>query len=288
MVQEEVLGLMYAVGALLSFSFSPILYKVGLKNELHVLEANTLRAWGAFLLLTPIYVLHGFTHIIPLELIVFLVISAISGPIVGDTFFLFSIRKVGASIATPLANTYSLIVVVLSVILFSEKITLLNTLGGALILSSIWLVYLERRSIKGDVVPGLFAGLGAASGYALSIISMNVLLNSKIDPVTIIYFRIILVGILLTLIVRTLNFSFRTVSRRTLLALSVGGFFGVGFGVILLLTAITYLGAGKASLIASAAPVITSTIAMALLKEKFRAKVIIAAILVSIGAIMLK
>ncbi|RLG71508.1 MAG: hypothetical protein DRO08_04625, partial [Thermoprotei archaeon] len=88
--------------------------------------------------------------------------------------------------------------------------------------------------------------------------------------------------------VRTLNFSFRTVSRRTLLALSVGGFFGVGFGVILLLTAITYLGAGKASLIASAAPVITSTIAMALLKEKFRAKVIIAAILVSIGAIMLK
>ena len=63
--------------------------------------------------------------------------SALAGPMVGDTFFLFSIKRVGASIATPLASTYSLMVAIMSVTLFGEKLTVLSILGGLLILSSV-------------------------------------------------------------------------------------------------------------------------------------------------------
>jgi len=203
--------------------------------------------------------------------------SALAGPIVGDTSFLYSIKKVGASIATPLASTYSLMVATMSVMLFGEKLTVLNILGGFLTLSSVWLVYLERKNLGTGSILGLIAGLGAALGYALSIISMNYLLNSEVDPVAIIYLRTLLVGFMLTLLAKALNLDVNIMrkSRKTLIILSIGGFFGIGFGVIMLLNAITYLGAGKASFIASASPIVSTSLA-------------IAAILVFIGATMLK
>ena len=290
MVPKEIAGLAYAVVALFSFGLSPLLYKVGMKNNLHVLEANTIRSWGALILLTPILIMYKLIPYVPWEFMVFIVLSALAGPIVGDTFFLFSIKRVGASIATPLASTYSLMVAIMSVILFREKLTVLNILGGFLILSSVWLVYLERENLDTGSISGLIAGLGAALGYASSIISMNYLLNSGLNPVSIIYLRTLLVGIILTLLTKVLNLdvNFMSKSRKTLIILSIGGFFGIGFGVIMLLNAITYLGAGKASFIASASPVVSTSLAIAMLKEKFRVKIILAAILVFIGATMLK
>ena len=66
-------------------------------------------------------------------------------------------------------------VAIMSVMLFGEKLTVLNILGGFLILSSVWLVYLERKNLGTGSILGLIAGLGAALGYALLIISMNYL-----------------------------------------------------------------------------------------------------------------
>ena len=94
---------------------------------------------------------------------------------VGDTFFLFSIKRVSASIATPLASTYSLMVATMSVTLFGEKLTVPNILGGFLILSFVWLIYLERKNLSTGSILGLIADLGAALGYTLLIISMNYL-----------------------------------------------------------------------------------------------------------------
>ena len=292
MAHDDMLGFAYAVAALFSFSLSPLLYKVGLRNKLHVLEANTLRAWGALALLTPILIFQGFSSAsFTAELAVFLVLTAILGPVIGDTLFMYAIRGIGVSISTPLANTYSLVVAVFSVALFGEKLTSINILGGALILSSIWLIYLERKSIgKGrNVVLGLLAGIATAILWGLSIIAMNVLLINNISPIVIIYFRTVIVALTLTIITKALKMNFKgKANKKTLVTLSVGGFFGIGFGVIMLLNAITLLGAGRASLIASASPVVASILAMLLLKEKFRVRAIIAAALVTIGAILLK
>ena len=150
---------------------------------------------------------------------------------------------------------------------------------------------MERKSIgKGrNVVLGLLAGIATAILWSLSIIAMNVLLINNISPIVIIYFRTVIVALTLTIITKALKMNFKgKANRKTLVTLSIGGFFGIGFGVIMLLNAITLLGAGRASLIASASPVVASILAMLLLKEKFRVRAIIAAALVTIGAILLK
>jgi len=292
MVHDGMLGFAYAIVALFSFSLSPLLYKVGLRNKLHVIEANTLRAWGALALLTPALIFQNYQSIpFSAELAVFLVLSAILGPVIGDTLFMYAIRGVGVSISTPLANTYSLVVAVFSMALFGEKLALTNILGGALILSSIWLIYLERKSIgKGrNVVSGLLAGIATAILWGLSIVAMNVLLFSNVNPIVIIYFRTVIVALTLTIIAKALKKNFKgKMNTKALATLSIGGFFGIGLGVIMLLNAITLLGAGKASLIASASPVVASILAILLLKEKFRVRVVIAAVLVAIGAVLLK
>ena len=117
-------------------------------------------------------------------------------------------------------------VATMSVMLFGEKLTVLNILGGFLTLSSVWLVYLERKNLGTGSILGLIAGLGAALGYALSIISMNYLLNSEVDPVAIIYLRTLLVGFMLTLLAKALNLDVNIMrkSRKTLIILSIGGF----------------------------------------------------------------
>jgi len=119
---------------------------------------------------------------------------------------------------------------------------------------------LERKNLGTGSILGPIAGLGAALGYALSIISMNYLLNGEVDPVAIIYLRTLLVGIMLTLLTKALNLDVNFIgkSRKTLIILSNGEFFGIGFRVIMLLNAITYLGSGKASFIASASPVVSN------------------------------
>ncbi len=292
MTHDGMLGFAYAIAALFSFSLSPLLYKVGLRNKLHVLEANTLRAWGALILLTPILFFQDLLSVpFSAEVVVFLVLTAILGPVIGDTLFMYAIRGIGVSISTPLANTYSLVVAAISVALFGEKLTSINILGGALILSSIWLIYLERKSIgKGrNVALGLLAGTATAILWGLSIVTMNVLLINNINPIAIIYFRTVIVALTLTVITKALKMNFKEkVDAKALVTLSIGGFFGIGLGIIMLLNAIILLGAGRASLIASASPVVASIFAMVLLKEKFRARAIIAAILVTVGAILLK
>jgi len=292
MTHDGMLGFAYAIAALFSFSLSPLLYKVGLRNKLHVLEANTLRAWGALILLTPILFFQDLLSVpFSAEVVVFLVLTAILGPVIGDTLFMYAIRGIGVSISTPLANTYSLVVAAISVALFGEKLTSINILGGALILSSIWLIYLESKSIgKGrNVALGLLAGTATAILWGLSIVTMNVLLINNINPIAIIYFRTVIVALTLTVITKALKMNFKEkVDAKALVTLSIGGFFGIGLGIIMLLNAIILLGAGRASLIASASPVVASIFAMVLLKEKFRARAIIAAILVTVGAILLK
>ena len=75
MVSEEIIGFMYAVVALFSSSLSPLLYKVGMRNDLHVLEANTIRSWGVLIPLTPILIMYKLMPYIPWELMVFVVFS---------------------------------------------------------------------------------------------------------------------------------------------------------------------------------------------------------------------
>jgi len=88
--------------------------------------------------------------------------------------------------------------------------------------------------------------------------------------------------------VLNLDVNFMGESRKTLVILSVGGFFGIGFRVIMLLNAITYLSADKASFIASTSPVVSISLAITLLREKFRVRIVLTAILVFTGATMLK
>ncbi len=292
MFNKEVLGFIYAISALVSFSLSPLLYKIGLGNRsLHVVEANTLRTWGSLVLLTPLILVSGFS--VPTKMssiaLLYIVSSAILGPILGDTLYMYAIRNVGVSIATPLANSYSLIVTLVSVLFYGEKLSLTNVVGGFLIILSLWILYYERKSLDRRSLKGMVAGLGTALMWSLSIISMKQALALNINPTVIIYIRTFIVALMLTLLVKARGYSLKgKLYAKTFLILSIGGFFGIGFGVITFLYAISILGAGRVSLIASASPVIATLLAIILLKEKFRIRAILAVILVSLGAVLLK
>lgn len=285
---ETLIGLAYAVLALLSFSFSPLLYKMGLKN-LETIVANTVRVIGTLVLLTPIHVFYfGFRAHFPLNFtpILLLLITSLSGPLVGDILYMVAIRRVGVSIAVPLANSYALIVTMVSIIFFNEKFTLLNVIGATLIILSIWILYMEKKSSSKYSIIGFLAALGAALGFSTSIITMNIMLKS-IDPTIIIYFRTLVVMLIQSAILRSLN---KTLPResKTWIFLSLGGFLGTGLGVILFLKAMSILGAGKASFIASSSPVVSTLSATLLLREKFRVRAILAASLVTLGVILLR
>ena len=173
-IEEDVLGLAYALAALVSFGLSPILYKIGLGNRsLHIIEANTLRAWGSLILLTPMLVNSCSLETLSDYALLLISLSAILGPIIGDTLFMYSIRGIGVSIATPIVNSYSLIVTAISVIFFNEQLTLINALGGFLIILSLWILYFEKKELSRKVIAGMLAGLGTAFMWALSIISMK-------------------------------------------------------------------------------------------------------------------
>ncbi|MFQ5892305.1 MAG: DMT family transporter, partial [Candidatus Methanofastidiosia archaeon] len=176
-------GQFLALFASFMWASSSILYKKALvKFSPSIL--NTIRPLTALLFLSVVLIyeeefLNLFSHSQKTYLLTFL--TAIFGLLLGDFFYLSSIKLIGVSRALPLASITPLIVALISHFYLKEIITLNLIVGTFLILLGIYLITEENKKQEKMKKGILFAFL-AALFWALYVVISKVALE-EIRPI---------------------------------------------------------------------------------------------------------
>lgn len=288
------LGELASLAAALCWALSAVIYRKAL-SAIDPLPANAIRciptATFMVILLTALGQLPQITKIGSIPLL-YLTFSVISGLIIGDTLYFYSLRLIGVSRAVPISSIYPLFTVIIVAILLQGEISSMILFGAILVIFGTWLVGTRNDTLspltKADLTKGALAGVGAAIFWALSMVVCQSALQ-LIDPITANSIRIIILTPVLTMIVlasKTRNQLLHSAPDLWIL-LSAAGVLALGIGGILLLSGISLIGAARAVPLSSTTPLYAPLLAVSLLKEKITLKIFSGTLLTVLGILLI-
>jgi uncharacterized membrane protein len=288
-----------ALSATVTWALALIINK-SLSTSIGSLRMNTVRLWSGFTIVAAFVWIFGkceSTYSYPTLDLVFLVSSGIIALAVGDTVFIRSLYFIYVSQAFPVGQCVFLVLTVVSSILFlSETFTLLNILGGTLILAGLYLVSVFGyqsgiRSFRSTNRKGLLLALSAALAWTTGAVILKISLT-ELNAVFAAAIRTFSAASALTIfqygpwIQKTTSTVKRTdLKKLSLIALS--GILGYGIGGLAYVLAMQRIGAGRTVLITSLTPVLVLILSVLFLKEKPTRRSVIGTVVCVVGVMCL-
>lgn len=279
------------------FGLSNVVYK-SQSDEIHPIAITTFKMWIAILpiLVVVLFLLVPTGFNVPGTAIPFLILSILLGAGIGDLIYLTSQARIGVSRAFPIAMTFPLITYILSVIFIGEPILLTRVIGVILAVIGVSLITREQtrketeeqldlvdvHQRSWDKVGVAFALFAAVFWATATVILQFGLINA--DPIDASLIRILagstfLIPVFLFARKRGMPMPTKRASKLVLLA----GFFGMGIGSLLYVTAVKFTGAAVTSVIASTAPLFALPFSIIVLKERVTSLVLIGTLFTIIG-----
>lgn len=268
--------------AMLSFGLSPLFYKYVINLNVNPITANQVRVIMTFFIMMVIFIPEFFTiwRISAFDLLIFGLISFF-GIFLGDTVYFYSLKYTDVSITAPLSSTYAIMIAIIMFAFFNVEITAFEIIGGIVIVIGIWIIQERTRKMLQKI--GVFLALLSALFYSIAIILMNIILP-KTSIYSLVIFRIIFsIIFLLPISIPKRNFPR---SPKVWALLGIGGFFGIGIGIVFMLYSMDYLGVVTTGLFSSASPMITSFLGIIIFKERKSASKILGIILILSGLLL--
>jgi len=272
----------FAVVAMLSFGLSPLFYKYVINANVSPVIANEIRAFMTLIIML-IYFIPSFLGIwnVTFYDIIMFAIVAFFGVFLGDTVYFYSLKYTDVSITAPVSSSYAIIIVIIMFAFFKESISIFEIIGGLIIILGIWII--QERTKRRMQKIGVFLALLSALFYAIAIVIMNIVLPST-SIESMVMFRIIFTLLfLLPLSISQGNFP---KLPKIWILLGIGGFFGIGIGVVFMLYSMETIGVVATGLFSSASPMITSFLGIILFKERKSLIKIVGISLIIIGLII--
>ena len=252
--------------------------------------SNAIKSLAAAVVMFPIVAVTGdlvnLTNV-RFDALFLVILAAIVGFGFGDTFLFKSIVLIGVSKAYTISFTSPLFTMILAVIFLNEPFLLKYLVGTLLIVVSLAIISLELEKEKGqkDIdFKGIMTAIAAAISWAVGTILVTLgLRNISVLLANAIRFPILAFFLLIISKPREK----REVTRGDLLLLSASGVIGMVLGGITFLLSIQLIGASRASPLNASSPVLASLMSRVFLREKVTVRLILSAILISIGIYLL-
>jgi len=177
------LGEIYALAAPLCWSVAIILF---LKTGEHVppLALNLFKNILALILFALTLMVTGtaFLQDQPLSLYLLLIVSGVIGIGISDTLFFMTLNRVGAGLQAIINTSYSPSIIFLSFLFLGERLSSVQLLGVAAILSAVLSIVWVRRGTKEDIprsqlYAGIALGVSATFTQAISIVMIKPVLG---------------------------------------------------------------------------------------------------------------
>jgi drug/metabolite transporter (DMT)-like permease len=261
---------------------------------------NTVRLWSGFgTIIIFIWVFGKYEGIFSCSAIdlIFLAGSGIIAMALGDTVFIRSLSFIYVSQAYPVCQcTFFLLTVVIAILFLSETFTLLNIMGGVLILGGLYLVtgfgdQSRVPTLKSAQSKGLILTFLAAIAWTIGAVILKLGVTT-INAIVAAAIRTFSGAAVLTIFQygsqATNKQSFRKDIELTKLFLIIlSGMLNYGVGGIAYVAAMQRVGAGRTVLITSLTPVFILILSVLFLKEKATSKSVIGTIICVAGVVLL-
>ncbi len=280
------LGELLTILSAMIWALSSVFYKAGLKT-MKPTTVNTIRPIVALFFLVGVIIITGdFKDISNLTTrdIIYIFLSTISGVVIGDLLYMFSLRTVGIARAYPISNTYPLFTILMAGLFLGEIITFKLISGAILIIIAIFLI--SEKDFELDIKKGVIFALGASFFWGTSMIIMK-LAMSTVNPIV---FSTIRMGIfaffLLLYTMRYEKIEFTKVNRSWIIV-AIGGILDLGVGIPLFLEALKYIDASRAAPLNGTAPIFAIIFTILFTKEKVTSRIIFGVILSFLGVLII-
>jgi drug/metabolite transporter (DMT)-like permease len=219
-----------------------------------------------------------------------IVISGVLGQAMGDGLLLQGMKMIGASRALPISNTSPLLTIAMAMVLLGERITWIEITGSILVLGAVYLLAFPR-GMPGAAAPGLRAadkrGVLLALSAALCYASSTVILKEGLADVDLLVANLLRMGTASAFLfgLETISFGWklpRQLGRRAFAIVALAGVAN-SLSSLLYLTAVSYAGAAKASVLASTTPLFALPISLFLLHERINSRIVAGTIVAILG-----
>jgi drug/metabolite transporter (DMT)-like permease len=207
--------------------------------------------------------------------IMLLSISVLLGAVIGDTIYLWSQERIGASYAFPIAMSFPIITFFLTVWFLEEPLILSRLAGAVIAVIGIVLISNEQnRNQKNSEIPtkfdifGILGAVATAFLYAIGTTVLQVGIEG-VDPIAGNLIRMIVGSIAFVPMVAVARLGgMRLLTQKATVRVIIAGFFGMAVGSLFYVTAVAMVGAAIVSVIASTAPLFAVPVSVLILKEK--------------------
>jgi drug/metabolite transporter (DMT)-like permease len=289
-----IFGEICAIMAALCWALGASLYKTAIQ-DMNSLQFNLIRsipaAIYAFLI---IFLLGKWSSLLNLDFntIAIMGISSLLVLVAGDTLYFIGLRTIGVTKAVPITYSYSILVVILSVILLEEAITLLLILGTITIVTGVWLVAnkaLDQTQKSGSSIIGVLASLGTLLCWGFGVILFKIILKNN-DPYILTAGRMLFLLptlAILSIIPYRKKSPIKKLTKTQLSLALLSGLMALGIGDTLLYLSLGTTNINIVAPLTSITPIFSAVIAILFLGEKASKKTIIATLLVTAGTTLL-
>ncbi|MFA4646759.1 DMT family transporter [Pyrococcus kukulkanii] len=262
-----ILGVLFALISAFCWGTASVLIKIGLRDKTPII-ANQIRLLSSSLIYLIIFTIGGnFQEIgrMPLRYHIIAFISAQFGFVIGDYFYFSALKSLGVSRTVPITSTYPLWTLVWAYIFLGREITPRIIIGALMIVFGIIIVRQTEVEEHADPKGILYAFLTPIS-WSIAIALMDWLSN-KISSLTLAGLRIIYATLGLTATSIRIFPEIRKVTPTEMAIISTAGMLGLVIAQYTFVSSVAMLGSQIATPITAINPIISTLLAILLLKE---------------------
>jgi len=300
----ELIGYLLTIDAIITWGIASLVYKSGLEKvdpKASLLFRLVMVSVATFLfsLLFGNYIF--FSNLSSEENFNYLFFCFLSGfcVTIGDLMYFTSLRKIDASRAYPLTQLSLVFVYPFAFLFFGEEITISIFLGGMLILSSVFILSTKDKTVlngmdeleksKEDLFIGVLLAIGTAFMWALAIVTFHQARIIANDVFVTNFIRIFFATIFIAIVgifQREYYAGFKKENRddvKYYIFIGIAGSLSLGFADSLFYKAAEINGLVLTSTITANTPMVQQVLSIAILKEKFRKRFLLAVFLIILG-----
>jgi len=259
-------------------------------KKIDPIRSNVIRTLFSAVLSIPVAIVAGdlnsFSNI-DLNALILVILAAIIGFGVGDTLLFKSITIIGVSRAYTIVYTSPFFTMILAVVLLNEPFIIKYLVGTILIVLAVIVISIDNNndadrgiiSLEG-IVLALLSSLCWAIGTILVAIGVK---NISVYLANMVRYAILFLFLLLiSKPMRRWN-----ITKKDLVLLSASGATGMVIAGIMFLLSLKFIGASRATPLSSSSPVWASIMSAVFLKEKVTPRLLLSAIIVTVGTYFL-
>jgi drug/metabolite transporter (DMT)-like permease len=211
--------------------------------------------------------------------------------LIGDTLYFLGLRSIGVSRAVPIAYSYPLFLLPITIWFLGEPFSYGIILGTIMIVAAIWLISrsMESEGSGGGGRIGFIASLLTALFWAIGVaLFKRVMLY--LDPVFLAFFRMLVILPFLGLyaaLSKSTRASILGMRKGEVVLAAIGGTLAVGLGDMIYLIGLDLARANVVGPLSATTPIFAGIIAAIKLREKPNLETILGIVLITVGAALL-